>query len=186
MKYTSISFKNKRSKEYCTIEYNSKESGSTIQQVYEVKNIKTTDQPITKELSDLRMNMEVHLMYASEIIDGGIDLDEKMDYESYFKNNDQQKDKRFEGVEVTKIEFIPNKAGELHGVKVYGKKVTQYTDKPFTNVIKTPVIQLNKESDNYYKLVIILDKQVDKLIGEITNFLEKAKAMKDSQLKVAV
>lgn len=186
MKYTSISFKNKRSKEYCTIEYNSKESGASVQQVYDVKNIKTTDQPITKELSDLRMNMEAHLMWASEFIDGGIDLDEKLDYETYFKTNQHQHDKRFEGVEVTKIEFVPNKEGELHGVKIYGKKVTQYTDKPFTNPIKTPVIQLNKESDNYYKLVSIIDGQVNDLIIEIGNFLEKAKAVKDSQLRVAI
>lgn len=185
MKYNSVSFVTKRKKDYCHVEYNDTETSGKGQEYFNVVNLKKTDQPITKDLSDCRMRMEAHLMFASELIDNAINLDENMDYEKYFKEMQHQKDSRFDGVEVDKIEFMANKAGDLAGVKIYGKKITQCTDKPFTNSIKTPVINLNKESDNYYRLVSILDEQVSDLIAAIDKYLERGMALKNSQLKIA-
>lgn len=184
-KYNSITFKNKRNKEYCIVESNETETSGKGQEYFNVVLTKNTDQPITKSLSDCRHRMEAHLMFASEFIDKSINLDENLDYEKYFKEMEHQKDERFNGVEVTKIVFISNKEGNLSGVQVIGKKITQHTDKPFTNPIKTPVINLNKESENYYKLVVILDSQVSDLISAIDDFLERGKRLKDSQLKIA-
>lgn len=185
MKYNKITFSTKRNKEYCTVESNETETSGRGQEYFNVKLSKNTDQPITKDLSDCRMRMEAHLMFASELVDNTINLDENLDYEKYFKEFAHQKDDRFNGVEVTKIEFVANKEGALSGVKIFGKKITQYTDKPFANDIKTPVINLNKESDNYYKLVTILDEQVHDLIKAIDDYLERGKMLKDSQLKIA-
>lgn len=186
MKYNKINFTTKRNKDYCTVEYNDTETSGKGQEYFNVVNTKKTDQPITKELSDVRMRMEAHLMFASELVDNAINLDENMDYDKYFLNHEHQNDNRFDGVEVTSIEFVANKAGDLAGVKITGKKITQCTDKPFANVIKTPVINLNKESDNYYRLVTILDAQVHDLILAIDNFIARGLALKNSQLKVAV
>lgn len=185
LKYTSIEFFHKRKKDYCKVGFNQIETTGKGLEHFNALYTKQSDQPITKSISDCRFRLEAHLMFASELIDGSIDLDENMDYEKYFKEFQHQKDERFDGVEVTKVEFIPNKEGELHGVKIYGKKVTQFTDKPYTNKFSTPVIQLNKESDNYYKLVTILDEQVHDLVKSIDDYVEKAQRRQDAQLKIA-
>lgn len=185
LRYTLIEFFTKRKKDYCKLGFNQIETTGKGLDHYNALYTKISDQPISKAIDDCKMRMEAHLMFASELVDNTINLDENMDYEKYFKEFQHQQDQRFEGVDVTKIEFIPNKDGELHGVKIYGKKVTQYTDKPYTNKISTPVIQLNKETDNYYKLVVILDEQVHELLKAIDEHQEKAQAKKDAQLKIA-
>lgn len=185
LKYNSIEFKTKRKQEYCFVEANNLETTGSVHDGFNVVNLKKTPQKLTKDLSDCRMRLEAHLMFASELIDEQIAIPE-LDYDKYFETFAHQNDNRFDGVEVTKVQFIPNKEGELHGVKIFGKKVTQKTDKPYTNNISTPVIPLNKESDNYYKLVSILDAQVNDTIIAISNYLDKAKAVQSSQLKVAI
>jgi len=184
MDYKSIKFINKRKVDYCLVEYNDNEV-SKEREVYDVTYTKKSNQPINKDLDDCRMRMEAHLMFASEFVDNSINLDENMDYEKYFKEFEHQQDPRFEGVEVSKVEFVYDKENKLSGVKIFGKKITQYTDKPFTNDIKTPVINLNKESDNYYKLVSILDVQVHDLIAAIDKWLERGRMLSNSQLKIA-
>lgn len=184
MNYKSIKFINKRKVDYCLVEYLDTET-SKDREVYDVTYTKKSNQPINKELDDCRMRMEAHLMFASEFVDNTINLDENMDYEKYFKEFAHQKDERFNGVEVSKIDFVYDKSNALSGVKIYGKKITQCTDKPFTNDIKTPVINLNKESDNYYRLVVILDEQVQELISAIDSWLERGFQLKNSQLKIA-
>lgn len=185
LKYTVIEFVTKRKKDYCKLGFNQIETTGKGLEHFNALYTKISDQPISKSIDDCKMRLECHLMFASELIDGSIDLDENMDYEKYFAEFSHQDDERFNGVEVTKVEFIPNKEGELHGVKIYGKKVTQHTDKPYTNKISTPVIQLNKESDNYYKLVVILDEQVHELLKAIDEYQDKAQLRKDAQLKIA-
>lgn len=186
LKYNSIEFRTKRKQEYCFVEANNLETTGSVHDGFNVVNLKKTPQPLTKDLSDCRMRLEVHLMLASELIDDVLNVTDNFDYEAYFENCDHQKDPRFDGVEVTKVQFIPNKAGELHAVKIFGKKVTQKTDKAYTNNISTPVIQLNKDSDHYYALVSIIDGQVNDTIIAISNYLDKAKAVQSSQLKVAI
>lgn len=185
MKYNSIEFFTKRKKDYCKLGFNQIETTGKGLEHFNAVYTKISDQPINKAIDDCKMRLEAHLAFASEFIDGNINLDENMDYEKYFKEFQHQKDERFNGIDVTKVEFIPNKEGELHGVKIYGKKVTQYTDKPYTNKFSTPVIQLNKESDNYYKLVVILDEQVHELISAIEEYAEQAQRRSESQLKIA-
>lgn len=185
MKYNLIEFFTKRKKSYCKVGFNQIEATGKGLDHFNAVYTKISDQPISKAIDDCKMRLEAHLMFASELVDNAINLDENMDYEKYFAEFRHQEDDRFAGVDVTKIEFIPNKEGELHGVKIYGKKVTQHTDKPYTNKISTPVIQLNKESDNYYPLVVELDGQVHDLLKAIDEYLEKAQAKKDAQLKIA-
>lgn len=185
MKYNSIEFKTKRKQDYCFVEVNNLETTGSVHDGFNVVNLKKTPQPLTKDLSDCRMRLEAHLMFASEFADEKISVPE-LDYDKYFDEFGHQKDPRFYGVEVTKVEFIANKQGELSGVKIHGKKVTQNTDKPFTNTFSTPVIQLNKESDSYYPLVSFLDGQINDMIIAITNYLDKAKSIHSSQLKVAI
>lgn len=185
MKYNLIEFFTKRKKAYCKLGFNQIEATGKGMEHFNAVYTKISDQPISKAIDDCKMRLEAHLMFASELVDNTINLDENIDYEKYFEEFQHQKDARFNGVDVTKIEFIPNKEGELHGVKIYGKKVTQHTDKPYTNKISTPVIQLNKETDNYYKLVVILDSQIHDLIKAIDEHQEKVQARKDAQLKIA-
>lgn len=185
MKINSIEFFQKRKKDYCKIGFNQLETTGKGLEHFNAVYTKISDQPITKAISDCKFRLEAHLMFASELVDNTINLDENMDYEKYFKEFQHQQDSRFNGVDVTKVEFIPNKDGELHGVKIYGKKETQHTDKPYTNKFSTPVIQLNKESDNYYKLVVLLDSQVHDLLKAIDDYRDKVQQTKDAQLKIA-
>lgn len=185
LKYNSVEFTHKRGKDFCKVSFNQIETTGNALEHYPAEYTKKSTQPINKLMSDTKFRLEAHLMFASELIDGSIDLDENLDYEKYFETQAHQKDDRFNGVEVTKVEFIANKEGELASVKITGKKVTQLTDKPFANTIKTPVIQLNKDSDNYYKLVTILDGQISDLIKSLDDYCEKARVMANSQLKIA-
>lgn len=185
LKYNSVEFNHKRGKDYCKVSFNQIETTGNGLENYPAEYTKKSEQPINKLMSDCKFRLEAHLMFASELIDNSINLDENMDYEKYFETFAHQQDDRFDGVEVTKVEFIANKEGELHAVKITGKKVTQHTDKPFTNVIKTPVIQLNKDSDNYYRLVILLDAQTNDLIKALDQYQEKARVMANAQLKIA-
>ncbi len=186
IKYKNIKFSKKRGKDYCQVEYNHTETTTDRNIQYDAVYTKKSDQPINKVLDDCRMRMEAHLMFASEFIDSTINLDENMDYDKYFANHEHQNDNRFDGVEVTKVEFVENKEGNLSGVKIFGTKTTQYTDKPNTNNIHTGVINLDKQSDNYYKLVVLLDAQVHDMIKAIDSWLERGLELQNAQQKMKI
>lgn len=182
-KYSKIALTKVRKKEFVKISFKDVEQDND-RSVYENRNTKESNRPINKEMSDSLSRMIPHLMFASEFADGTLKLNGEMDYEKWFKDHDYLDDPRFTGIEVVAVDFI-TKDNELTGVQIHGKRITQLTDNPFSNPFKTPVINLNKDQANYYKLVTILDEQIQDLILAIDKYMERGNQLANNQLKIA-
>lgn len=188
IKYKKIEITRKKGQVYCKVFFPDAEKATT-QEVYEVEWSKSSNQPLNKELSDCIERMIPHLLFSSEFIDNSINLNKDMDYEKWFAEFEWQKeglqqDGRFDNVDIDKIEFVENKDGFLSGINIFGHKVAVNRPKPIKNPFKSGIIRLNKEDDNYYPLVSILDVQVQDMILAIDKWLAKGKELKKGQLKL--
>ena len=189
IKYKKITITRKRGQVYCEVTFPASEVAKT-QEVYDVKWVKSSNQPLTKNLSDCIERLIPHVLFSSEFIDNSINLNKDMDYEKWFKEFEWQKeglqqDVRFDNVDIDKVEFIENKEGMLSGVNITAHKTAVNRDKPIKNSFKSGVINLNKTDDMYYPLVSILDEQVQDMILAIDDWLARGKELKGSQLKIA-
>lgn len=167
MKYSKIQLNHKKKKTLVKVFYNQKEvskEGNSTDNKY----TRETDQFMSRKLSDAVGVFKPHLMFASELAGTSIDLDEKLDYPKWFSEGEWEDDTRFQGVEITEIQFIGNDT--LDSVKIKGYRTTQLNDKPFKVKIETPVVNLDRVAENHYALVSLLDEHSDTLIHEIDNF----------------
>lgn len=191
IKYKKLELTRKKGQVFCKVFFPDNEVSKT-QEVYDVEWAKSSNQPLNADLSNCIERMIPHLLYSSEFIDVSIKLNVDHDFEQWFREFEWQKkglqeDGRFDNVDIDKIVFVEDKDGNLSGVNIFGHKMAMNRSKPFKNAFKSGVIRLNKDEDQYYPLVTILDGQVNDMILAIDKWLEAGKELKKgSQLRVAI
>lgn len=183
MKFKKIKLTKKRKQDYLQVTF-SKTDVSTDRQTFDASYVKTSNQPMTRKLSDAIDTLLPHLMFGSEKIDGTLKLDGDLNYEKWFKNHDFKDDERFENAYVTGIEFFGK--DDYDGVKITGYWETANSAKPFKNNFSTPVLNLDKMAENKYALSSLLCDHIDDLITLIDGWLEKVETTPNNQLSIAV
>lgn len=181
MKYQKVQFTHKKNKTLVKIFYNETEVSLEGNQ-HAVEVTKKTDQYMSKSLQHCVDVFKPHLLFASELAGDKINLNKELDYVKWFKDSNWEQDERFVGVEITEIQFIGNDA--LDSVKIKGYRTTQKTDKPFKVKIETPVVNLAREVDNAYAMVVILDDQSNSLLIELDEFVKGKTLSRDEQLSL--
>lgn len=181
LKFSQLEVKRKRKgKVLIKVTYNEDEV-SRFENVWDTKKTKESNQYASVSLNKAIDNMIVHLMYGSELISPEIKLNKDLDYPLWFKDQHFKDDERFSFIEITKVQFFGNEKAD--SIKIFGYRETQLTDKAFKVNIETPVINLDKSSENYYKLVTILSDQVDDLQTELEHWSSKGDTLtKEQQL----
>lgn len=168
----------KRGKQHkISVRYNATEVGE--HGTWSPKWTKESNQFLSADLDNCIQKVIPHILFAAEYISEELSLDGELNYGKWFNEHQYLDDKRFTGVEITKIQFYGKEA--LDSVKFWGHKTTQRTDKPFKSPLETPVIQLNKNSENYYPLVVILEQQMDDLQLALEEWLNKGKTLTKAQ-----
>ena len=124
-----------------------------------------------------------HLLYASELCNTEIILDETIDERKWFNEGKFLDEERFQGLEVTTAEFITGKEGILEGVKLWGHRTTQLTEKPFKAPLETPVISLARGMDNGYKLVVVFDEQIQDVLDGLVRWHEHGETLSKIQIE---
>lgn len=171
LKYTSIKIKPKKKKSLVTVVFQKTEIGKKKEHVWDAKWTKQSNQPMSKALQDAVDRLTPHLMYASELADGTINLDGEMNYDKWFKELHWKDDSRFDGLQLTEVRFIGTDL--LQAIKLFGYRETQRTDKAFKVKIETPVINIDRLPENHYALNTIADDQTEDLLAAIDGWLEK-------------
>lgn len=179
MKFNKVTVITKKKKQYLKVEFNKAEV-SKDKQIWDAKFVKQSDQLMSRLLSDSFEKLEPHLMYASEMADTSIMLDETIDAKKWFDEFKHREEERFQGVVVTSVDFIGNN-DVIESVKLYGYRETQTTDKPFKVKFETPVINLDRAAENHYPLVHLLDEHVSDLSAGILAWLEKGETLSTAQ-----
>lgn len=178
-KFNKVIITPKKNKSFMQVNFNKKAGNMTGQQWNDQWSRKS-DQLMSKDLSDAIDCLKPHLMFASELIDDSIDLDQNMDYEKWFSEGHYNDDERFNNLTITGIQFFGTEA--LDAVKLFGYRETEKTDKPFKVKIETPVINLDRVKENHYALVSIIDTQIDTLQEKIEGWLEKGETVTQGEL----
>lgn len=177
MKYSRIQLTHKKNKTLVKVFYSQTEvtlAGDNHENEY----TKKTDQFMSKSLQHCVDVFKPHLLFASELAGDKINLDENMDYMKWFNESNWEQDERFQGVEITEVQFIGSDT--LDSVKIKGYRETQNTEKPFKVNIETPVINLARDSEYAYAMVTILDEQADSLLIELEEYV-KGKTLSKSE-----
>lgn len=174
----------KKQKDYITVEYDKAEV-SKEKQIFDARFKKTSDQPMSRLLSDGFDKLCGHLMFASELIDHSIKLDSTLDGEKWFNELKHHEDERFNGVVVTGVDFIGND-DVIDSVKLYGYRETQLTEKPFKVKIETPVINLDRTAENAYPLTSLLDDHINDLHTSILAWRDKGETLTLAQQSMFV
>lgn len=180
-KFNKLTITQKRKKDYLRVTYNLVEV-SKDRQTFDANYIKTSNQPMTRELSDAIKKLIPHLMYGSELVDSTMKLKDNLDYEAFFNKFHFQDDERFDGVEVTGVQFYGKES--LDSIKIFGYKETQLTAKPFKVKIETPVINLDRMEENRYALCALLCDHVDDLETLLDNWLTKGDTLPANQVEM--
>lgn len=181
LKFSQLEIKRKRKgKTLIKVTYNEDEV-SRFENVWDTKKTKESNQYASVGLDNAIQAMIPHAMFGSELISTEIKLNKDLDYPLWFKDSHFKDDERFSYVEIDKIQFFGSEKAD--SVKIFAHRVTQLTDKAFKVKFETPVINLDKNGDNYYKLVTILTDQVDDLQTEIDHWTSKGDTLtKEQQL----
>ena len=180
LKFSKVTITPKKKTSLMAVVYN-KKSGNLTGQSWNDKLTRESDQLMSRELSDAVDALTPHLLWATELIDESIDLDENLDYEKWFNEGLYRDDERFNNLTITGIKFIGTEA--LDAVKLYGYKTVEWSDKPFKVKLETPVINLDRVKENRYTLVSIIDGQIDTLIGEIEEWLTHGKTVSQGEFQ---
>jgi len=183
MKFKRINLTKKRKQDYLQVTFN-KTDVSTDRQTFDASYIKTSNQPMTRKLSDAVDTLIPHLAFASERVDGTLKLNGELDYEKWFNDHDFKDDDRFKTISVTKVEF--NGKEDYDSVKIHGEWYIENTAKPVKNKFFTGWIALDKTSENKYALSSLLCDHVDDLITLVDGWLEKVETTPNNQLSIAV
>lgn len=178
-KFSKVIITPKKKKSFMQVNFN-KKSGNLTGQQWTDQWSRKSDQLMSRELSDAVDALKPHLMFASELIDESIKLDENMDYEKWFSEGHYNDDERFSNLTITGVQFFGTEA--LDAVKIFGYRETEKTDKPFKVKIETPVINLDRVKENRYALVVILDEQIDTLQQKIEGWLEKGETATQGEI----
>lgn len=181
MKYQKVQFTHKKKKTLVKVFYNETEV-SLEGNHFNVENTKKTDQYMSNALSKCVDMFKPHLMFASELAGDKINLDGTLDYQGWFSKGEWEKDTRFQGVEITEIQFIGNDV--LDSVKIKGYRATQETEKEFKVNIETPVVNLARESEFAYAMVVLLDEHANNLLLELDEFIKGKTLSKAEQLSI--
>lgn len=168
MKFSKIQLVHKKKKTLVKVFYNQHEV-SKEGNGFDVEYTKKTNQYMSRSLDEAFQVFKPHLLFGSELAGTEINLDENMDYQKWFSEGHWDADSRFDGVEITEVQFIGNEV--LDSVKIKGYRRTQLTTKPFDVKIETPVINLDRVAENHYALVTLLDEHADILLQEIEKYL---------------
>lgn len=179
-KFSKVIITPKKNKSFMQVNFNKKAGNMTGQQWSDQWSRKS-DQLMSRDLCDAVDALKPHLMFASELIDDSINLDENMDYEKWFSEGLYRDDERFNNLTITGVQFFGTET--LDAVKIFGYRETEKTDKPFKVKIETPVINLDRVKENRYALVVILDGQIDTLQAEIEEWLEHAKTVSQGEFQ---
>lgn len=178
-KISRVVITNKKKNSLMTVVFNKKAVGLSGQPVND-KWTRESDQLMSRDLSNAVDVLIPHLLFGSKLIGTSIDLDENMDYEKWFAESHYNDDERFEDIYITQVKFIGTEA--LDAVKIYGYKLVEWNDRPFKVKIETPVINLDRVKENHYPLVSLLDTQVDTLLTETEEWLERGKTATQGEL----
>lgn len=147
------------------------------------ENTKKSDQPMNRELASAWERLGPHLMYGSEMCDTTILLDESIDERKWFNEAKFLDEERFQGVECTRVEFVTGAEGVLEGVKLYGHRTTQLTEKPFKAPLETPVLSLARGLTNGYKLVVVLDEHIQDVLDGLVRWHEHGETLSKIQME---
>ncbi len=182
-KIKKLKITRKRNGQYLQVTYKQDETTKDYQK-FDATYLKTSNQPMNRELSDAVDLMIPHLLYASEKIDGSIKLDGELNYEKWFSNHDFKDDERFQHVYITGIELYGKDDND--GIKITGYWETQNTAKPVKVPFFTGVVNLDKLSENRYPLASLLCDHVDDLLTLLDRWLNKLETTPSNQLSIAV
>lgn len=180
----SIKITTKKKREFLTVKYGQDEYSKDKQQ-FDAGYQKISDQPMSRALSDVLDKLQPHLLYATELCSKEIILDEKIDARKWFNDFAFNEEERFQGLKVTQVDFIGNN-GDIDSVKLYGYRETQETEKGFKVPLQTQVINLDRAADNHYKLVVILEEQIEDLHASIKSWLVDGECLSKAQQEMFV
>ena len=102
-RFKKLSITQKRKKPFIKVSYDDVDVTKDLQQ-FNVNYVKTSNQPMSKALSDAVENFVVHLLHASEMIDGQLDLGEHS-FEDFVSEHHFKDDERYKHVYITSLEF---------------------------------------------------------------------------------
>lgn len=177
LKFTEIQIKKRGKNHKIIAKWASTEVGQNG--TWSPKWTKESNQFLSADLNNCIERVIPHLMWGGEYISEEINLDGELNYNKWFNEHQYQDDDRFNGVVVTKIQFIGNEA--LDAVKIWGHKVTERTEKPFKAPLETPVLSLMRGGDYQYPLVVLLDEHMNNLLLALDEWLEKGKTLSKAE-----
>lgn len=176
-KFNQLTVKKRGKSHRVIVSFNSTEVGE--HGTWDPKWTKDSNQYLSADLDNCISRLIPHILFGAEYISEEINLDGELNYNKWFNEHDYLDDERFNGVEVTKIQFFGKDA--IDSVKIWGYKMTQRTEKPFKAPLETPVIHLTKIGENYYKLVTLLDEHISNLVAALDAWLVKGATLSKAE-----
>ena len=172
----------KRKKPYLEVKWKQTEV-SKDRQTFDANYTKDSDQPMSSKLSHAVDNFIVHLLHASEMIDGKLDLKD-VDFDKYVNGHYFKDDDRYKHIYITSLEFSGKQ--DCDGLVIKGYRETQLTRKAKKVKFETGVIDLNRELENPYALSGNLCDCVDDLVDLIMAWKDEMETTPNPQLSIAV
>lgn len=181
-RFKKLTITQKRKKPFIKVSYDDVDVTKDMQQ-FNVNYVKTSNQPMSKKLADAVDNFVVHLLHASEMIDGKLELGD-YDFDKYVSEHHFKDDERYKHVYISSLEFSGKE--DYDGLVIKGYRETQLTRKVKKVAFETGVIDLNRELENPYALSGNACDCVDDLVTLLTAYLEKIETTPSNQLSIAV
>lgn len=125
------------------------------------------DLEVHRHLKDALFRLIPHTLFSTGFADAKVSIPTAIEDKKWFDDGHFEDDERFSNIEVTGIDFIGKHA--IEGVKIHAVKSNGKDEK---TKFKTPVIYLDRNVEDAYQLVVILNAQLETLIFEIEAYMD--------------